>query len=256
MKIGFLITARLKSTRLPMKLLKEVHGEYLITWMIRRLKLSPILDEIVIATSTNPQDDELEIIAQREGVKCFRGSEEDVSLRLTKAAEAYGMDYFISMTADCPLLPYEMIGDVVDTFKSTNADLITCYEIAAGLFLTGVKGEAMKKVIDLKASENTEYWLYYFLKTDLFNVVKQKIDTSLIRENYRFTLDYPEDYTFLKAVYEGLGPEAYKATTKEIIEFVDQNPELAKINEGCNEKMLERSKKDPNSEVKLKEKVD
>ncbi len=235
-----------------MKLLKEINGEFMITWMIRRLKLSSGLDEIIVATSTNSQDDALEVIANKEGVRCFRGSEEDVSLRLYEAAEAYALDYIISMTADCPLLPYEMIGDLVDTFKSTNADLVTCYELPAGIYLSGVKPKAMKRLIEMKASDNTEYWLYYFLKTNLFKVVALPVDSSLLRSDYRFTLDYPEDYEFLKTVYEGLGPEAYKATTKEIISFVDAHPELAQINIECNKKMKERSLADPNSEVKLK----
>ena len=255
MKVGFLITARLKSTRLPMKLLKEVNGESMITWMLRRLKLATILDEIVIATSTNPQDDALEEIAKREGVQCFRGSEEDVSLRLHEAAETFNLDYIISMTADCPLLPYELIGDLVETFNNTQADLVTCYELPVGIYLSGLKPKAMKRVIEMKASENTEYWLYYFLKTDLFKVIPHPVDSDLFRSEYRFALDYPEDFAFLKAVYEGIGPEAYKATTKEILAFVDTHPELAKINKDFNKNMEERSADDPNAEVKLKKTI-
>ena len=82
MRTGFLITARLKSTRLPKKLILEVLGENYITWMVRRLKLATNLDVIVICTSTNPQDDPLEEVAKKEGVECFRGSEEDVASRL------------------------------------------------------------------------------------------------------------------------------------------------------------------------------
>jgi spore coat polysaccharide biosynthesis protein SpsF (cytidylyltransferase family) len=94
--------------------------------------------------------------------------------------------------------------------------------------------------------------LYYFLKTDLFKVVPLDVDESLLRPDYRFALDYPEDFEFLKAVYEGIGMDTYKKTTKEIIDFVDAHPELAAINKDCNKKMQERSKADPASEVKLK----
>lgn len=252
MKTGFLITARLKSTRLPMKLLKKVHGETIITWMIRRLKLATVLDEIIIATSTNSQDDPLEKIAAKEGIKCFRGSEEDVCLRLFEASKAYNLDYFISMTADCPLLPFDLIEDLINTFNKTKADLVSCYELSSGLFLSGVKPTAMQRLINEKDSENTEYWLYYFLKTDMFKVVPLDIDKTLIRPNYRFSLDYPEDMTFLRSVFEGLGQNTYKATTKEIIEFVDANPTLAEVNKDCSKKAKERTNADSASKVRLK----
>ena len=82
MKIGFLITARMKSTRLPLKLTLKIHDREIIALMIDRLKLCNCVDEIIIATSTNSQDDVLCQIAQREHVKCFRGSEADVLERL------------------------------------------------------------------------------------------------------------------------------------------------------------------------------
>jgi len=253
MKVGFLITARLKSSRLPEKLLKEVQGENFMTLMIKRLKLSNELLEIVICTSQNPQDDPLEEIARTQGVKCFRGSEEDVMLRLYEAAQQYSFDYVINMTADCPLLPYELIPNVIEHYIKTGADLIKCHDLPVGLYLSGIKIEAMKKVIDMKATGFSEYWLYYFLKTDLFNVHSLPMENVVKRDNYRIALDYPEDYMFLKALYEGLGKDAYKAKTAEIISFLDKNPHLADINKACNKKGEIRTKEDSTSRVILKD---
>ena len=114
MKIGFLITARLKSTRLPGKLKLTIDDREMITWMIERLKCAPALDEIIIATSTNPQDKDLCQIAEREGVKCFRGSELDVIERLYKASKEFDLDYVLNVTADCPLVAYYIIEEVID----------------------------------------------------------------------------------------------------------------------------------------------
>lgn len=252
MKVGFLITARLKSSRLPLKLLKEVNGENLITWMIKRLQLCKELDEIVICTSTNSQDDPLEEIAEKNGIQCFRGSEEDVISRLYDAAIKYKLDYVINMTADCPLIPYEYIPKLIQTYKETNADMIKCHHLPVGLYLTGLKPEAMKKVIDLKASDNTEYWLYYFIKTDIFKVEILQVDEDLLNKNYRIALDYPEDYENLKLIYEGLGQDTYKKTSREIIQFLDQHPEIAEINLHCNAQGAERTQNDPTSKVILK----
>ncbi|MBR9703039.1 3-deoxy-manno-octulosonate cytidylyltransferase, partial [Candidatus Woesearchaeota archaeon] len=68
MKVGFLITARLKSTRLPRKALREIEGKPFITYMIERVKLSPLIDKIVLATSTNPEDDPLCDLAKQQGI--------------------------------------------------------------------------------------------------------------------------------------------------------------------------------------------
>lgn len=252
MKVGFLITARLKSTRLPKKLLKEIDGVSMMSLMIRRLKLSSELSTIVIATSTNLEDDPLEVIAKQEGVECFRGSEEDVIERLYTAAKQYNLDYVINMTADCPMVPYDYIGKVIDTYKSTNADLVSCYELPAGLFLSGLKIEGMKRLLELKDSANTEYWLYYYLKTDLFKVVPLPIDSALKRTDQRIVLDYPEDFEMLEKLYAGLGPNAYKVSTVEVIDFLDKHPEIVDINKHCTAKGQVRTDEDPNSKVKLK----
>ncbi len=252
MKVGFLITARLKSKRLPKKLLKKVQGETFITQMVKRLKLANDLDEIIIATSTNPEDDPLEEIAKQENIACFRGSEEDVISRLYEAANLYKLDYVINMTADCPLVPFDYIPALIETYKNTNADLVSCYELPAGLFLSGLKIDGMKRLIELKDSENTEYWLYYYLKTDLFNVVALPIEENLRRPDYRIVLDYPEDFEMLLRLYDGLGSDTYKKTTKEVIEYLDNNQEITIINRDCTKKGQEKTDSDPNSQVKLK----
>ena len=102
MKTAFLITARLKSTRLPKKILLEVAGKPLIVHMLDRIKNATSIDKIIICTSTNHQDDPLEEIAGQEQVSCFRGSEEDVLVRLLEAAQSHGLKYFANITADCP----------------------------------------------------------------------------------------------------------------------------------------------------------
>jgi len=252
MKVGFLITARLKSTRLPKKLLKTINGETMISLMIKRLKLANELSTIVIATSTNPEDDPLELIAKQEGVECFRGSEEDVIERLYSAAKEYKLDYVINMTADCPMVPFDYIGQLIETYKNTNADLVSCYALPAGIFLSGLKIDGMKRLLELKDSANTEYWLYYYLKTDLFKVVPLPIDKSLIRENMRIVLDYPEDFEMIEKLYHGLGKYAYKASTAEVIDFLDEHPEIVSINKDCAVKGQIRTDEDPNSKVKLK----
>ncbi|MDA7665986.1 NTP transferase domain-containing protein [Verrucomicrobia bacterium] len=252
MKIGFLITARLKSTRLPKKLLLNVSGSTYIQWLIKRLKLVKTLDEIVVCTSENPQDDPLVELASKEHISAFRGSEEDVILRLYQATIKYDLDYVINMTADCPFVPFDYIDDLVETFLNTNADLVKCHNFVPGFFLSGLKISAMKRLIELKGSNNTEYWLYYFLKTDLFKIIELNVNPKLSRPNYRFILDYPEDHQFLNTIFQHFGKNTYKMSSAALIKYVDQNPELVLINKKCHELALQRTNQDKHSKVIFK----
>ena len=254
MKTGFLITARLKSSRLTKKLLLPFGNENYITQLVRRLKTSPHLQEIVICTSVDEQDDELEEVARKEDVHCYRGDREDVISRLNKARIKYGLDYVINMTADCPLVPVELIPCMIEQFEKTDADLIHIFNMPIGLYLSGLNPAAMEQIVAKKNDGLTEYWLYYFLKTDLFNV--QHLDESytdkLGKKNYRVALDYPEDHEFFTALHKGYGDGLFTATAKEIIAFLNNNPAIANINLHCTELGNQRTEQDPSSSVSLK----
>ena len=233
MKIGFLITARMKSTRLPKKLTLQIHGREIIRHMIDRLKESSVLDEIIICTSPNPQDQVLVQIAQEENIKCFLGDENDVILRLYEAANKFNLDYVLNITADCPLVSIEYIDKIVDTYNGSNADFIRTLDLPHGFFSYGLKVDAMKKVCDMKKGTDTEVWGRYFTDTGLFKVVDIEIPPELQRKDYRLTLDYPEDFEFFNKIYDHFGADTYKTSMYDIIKYLDDNPYVVNINTHC-----------------------
>lgn len=230
MKIGYLITARMKSTRLPKKLTLEIENRQIIRWMIDRIKISKSIDEIIICTSINPQDDILETIANEENIKVFRGEEEDVIQRLYDASLYFGLDYALNITADCPLVSVEYIEKIITEYKSSQADLIRTLDLPHGFFSYGLKVDAMKKVCEIKKGKETEVWGKYFTDTGFFRVVDLEIPENLRREDFRLTLDYPEDFEFFKRVYANFGNVTYKTSINDIIQFLDANPEVVNIN--------------------------
>jgi spore coat polysaccharide biosynthesis protein SpsF len=230
MKIGYLITGRMKSTRLPKKLTLELENRQIIRWMIDRLKLAKTIDKIIICTANNPQDDILADIAKEEQIEVFRGHEDDVIQRLLDAALHYKLDYALNITADCPLVSFEYIDKIVAEYKKTNADLIRTLDLPHGFFSYGLKVEALKRVCELKGDIETEVWGRYFTDTGKFNVVDIEIPKELIRKNYRLTLDYPADFEFFKKIYANFGKETYKTSMKEIINYLDSNPDIVNIN--------------------------
>lgn len=254
MKTGFLITARLKSSRLAKKLLLPFGNENYITQLVRRLKTSPHLQEIVICTSVDAEDDPLEEVAKKEGIHCYRGDREDVISRLNEARIKYGLDYVINMTADCPLVPVELIPFMIEQFNKTNADLIHLFDMPPGLYLSGLNPVAMEQIVAKKNDGLTEYWLYYFLKTDLFNVqhLGESYTGKIEKKNYRVALDYPEDHEFFTALHKGYGDALFTATAKEIMSFLDNNPAIANINLHCTVLGKQRTEQDPSSKISLK----
>ena len=234
MKTGFLITARLKSTRLPLKLLQLVENRPIFSHMLDRLKLAKRVDQIIVCTSTNPQDDPLIELAEAEGVESFRGDEDDVVKRLSDAATAFGLDYILSITADCPFCDPDYADRIVEAYLANNADLIRTLTLPHGAFSYGVKPEAFRKIIEIKDQTNTEVWGRYFTDTDLFTVYDLPIDNELHRQSgLRMTLDYPADLEFFRAVFAALYRPGEVFTLDEILEFLREHPEVVAINKDC-----------------------
>lgn len=234
MKTGFLITARLKSTRLPLKLLQLVENRPIFSHMLDRLKLAQRVDEIIVCTSTNPQDDPLIELAEAEGVSSFRGDEDDVVKRLSDAATAFDLDYILSITADCPFSDPGYADRIVAAYLETNADLIRALTLPHGAFSYGVKPEAFRKIVEIKDQTNTEVWGRYFTDTDLFDVYDLPIENELHRQpGLRMTLDYPADLEFFRAVFAQLYRDGEVFTLDEILRLLRDHPEIVAINKDC-----------------------
>ena len=241
MKTGFLITARLKSTRLPLKLLQLVEDRPIFSHMLDRLKLAKRVDQIIVCTSTNPQDDPLIELAEAEGVSSFRGDEDDVVKRLSDAATSFDLDYILSITADCPFSDPEYADRIVEAYLQTNADLIRALTLPHGAFSYGVKPEAFRKICEIKDQTNTEVWGRYFTDTDLFEVYDLPIENDLHRQPaLRMTLDYPADLEFFRAVFAQLYRPGTVFTLDEILHFLRDHPEVVAINRDCAAPFLKR----------------
>jgi len=197
MKVGYLITGRLKSTRLPEKILLDVEGKSYLEHMVDRIRLSKKTDVIILCTSTNPQDDPLVTFAQKAGIECFRGDEDDVIKRLYEASVEHGLDYILNITADCPLVDPVYADKIVEAFEKTEPDLITSFDLPHGAFTYGIKPSALKKVLEIKDTSNTGAWLRYFTDTGLFKIYPLSIENKKhARLDIRMTLDYPDDDEF------------------------------------------------------------
>ena len=232
MKTAFLITARLKSTRLPKKILLKVRGKPIIVHMLDRLKCAEAINKIIICTSTNPQDDPLEEIALQENVFCFRGSEDDVLLRLFEAAKIHNLSFFANITADCPLIDTHLVDRAVMAFSKTDSDL-TKYDNRNGdlpFDCYVIRTRALKKIIQNKIETDTEVWLKHFLSDNTIKIQTIEAEQKYKHAFLKTSIDYPEDYKFIKRVFSELYDSDNLFSLLDVIKLVKEDPTILEIN--------------------------
>jgi len=232
MKIGFLITARLKSERLPLKIIKDLNGKTVIERLIDRIKEIKGISDIILCTSTNSQDKPLIDIAQKNNIYYFNGDEEDVLKRLFDAAKFYELDYFLGITADNPLITVYFSNLIVDEIKSNKYDFIKTEGLPLGVATYGMKVKALEVICKIKSIVDTEIWGYLIDRPEIFSIKTVKITNKLNRPELRLTLDYEEDYELINSIYSKV-PFERVLNLYNVINYLDSDPNIAKINKNC-----------------------
>jgi spore coat polysaccharide biosynthesis protein SpsF len=179
MKIGFLITARLKSTRLKLKLLLPLNGKTVMEHVIDRAKAVFDCDDIVLCTSKSNQDIPLVKIAHKNNIYYLNGHSEDVLKRLLDASTLFNFDFFIGITADNPLFSIYHANLIVDLIKrDPTLDFVYTSGLPIGVNIYGMSVKALKTVCAIKDQVDTEIWGPLINRPEIFNV-------SEIRGNWR-----------------------------------------------------------------------
>ena len=202
MKIGFFITARLKSSRLKHKILLDLNGKPIIQRIIDRCKVTPGIDGVVLCTSTNPQDSVLYKYALKNNIQFWAGSEDDVLDRLLSAAEYYGYDAFLSITADNPLFSIYSSQLLVDWYKQEQFDFMFTKGLPIGTSSYLLTTKSLKIANYMKKKSDTEIWGPFVNRSDFFKIAELRIKNSPFKEEKRITCDYPEDYKLIRMIYQ------------------------------------------------------
>jgi spore coat polysaccharide biosynthesis protein SpsF len=236
MKIGFFITARLKSSRLKQKILLDLNGKSVLDRVIDRANKVKGIDGIVLCTSTNPQDSVLYDNALKNKIQFYAGSEDDVLKRLLDAAKYFGYDAFVSITADNPLFSIYTSSLLVDMYKKEQYDFINTkgLPIGCGTYLLDVK--ALEVVNFMKQQSDTEIWGPFINRPDFFNVADLNIDNSSFDEKLRITLDYPEDYKLFRKIYQEFELNSIPNLI-DVFDLLKEKPELLEINKAHKQTM-------------------
>lgn len=243
MKIGFLITARLKSLRLPSKIIKDLNGKTVIERIIDRAKEIQGISEIVLCTSPNPQDEPLINIAKKNNISYFLGDEDDVLQRLSDASASHDLDYFLGITADNPLFSIRYSNLIVNEIKKGGHDFIKLLGMPLGTATYGMNVKALAAVCKMKNIVDTEIWGYLIDRPEIFDVLTIKSTEKYQRSELRLTLDYKEDYELLNHIYSNV-PFATTLDLDKVVDYLDNHPEIAQINQNCVQLDLDEKVKD------------
>lgn len=231
MKAAILITARLKSTRLPLKVLKTIHGRPMMGHMLDRLRLARGTRQIIICTSTVAGDDPLEEFARSEGVACYRGHPDDVLHRLTSAATQFGVHTVISCTADNPFVDPEYIDILLACHREHSYDFTKSIGLPWGTFAYALDHKAMVHACQLKDEIDTEVWGAYFTETGRFKCGVIQVEDAAVRwPELRLTVDTPEDFDLVTKIFDELYKPGKVFPLRDIVALCRQRPDLVALN--------------------------
>jgi len=243
-KIVASIEARMTSSRLPGKVLMEMDGKPVLEILIDRLKRSKFINEIVIATSSNDADDRIEELGKELNVAVFRGSEDDVLGRVVGAVETLKGDIIVEITGDCPLMDPEVMDSVIEEYIENypEYDYVTnigyveneVREIPIGMDIRVFTFKDLKYISEITDDpEDREHVSLYFFRTGknkykLFNI--KTPDKWKRNYSVRLALDTKEDFQFIEKIYTELNKINKEFGLEDILNFLDENKELLKIN--------------------------
>ena len=242
MKVAAIIQARMRSTRLPGKVLREVSGRALIGHTIDRLRACKSVTDIAIVTSVHSADDALADFAKGEGIPVFRGDEADVLGRYGLAVAALRPDVILRVTGDCPLLSPDMIESYIRQLTEQGADFMMtppgAHCIQEGVDAISARafdillGEARNDPI---AREHvTSYFKHH---PDKVAVGTLRVDERLLYKGARISVDTPADLRFLAALEDRLGPLS-QIRLEDVGPLLKKEPWLLAINAHVHQKAV------------------
>lgn len=237
MKKVAIVQARLGSTRLPGKILMDLAGRPMLAQQIRRMKRCRFLDEIVVATTTASADDAVVELARHEGVGWFRGSQEDVLSRYLGAARESYADLVVRITGDCPLVDPEVTDLVVSELAAHSTGCDYASNSLRRTYPRGLDAEALfwdvlLRINRMAATPEDREHVTVLPRQHPGLFLTRSIEDSEDNSDLRWTVDHDADLQLVRTLYERLGLAESGTTYREIVRFVREHQDLAKMNAG------------------------
>ncbi len=239
-KIVAIIQGRMGSRRLPGKIMLHIKKRPLLEWVILRVRQSKLIDEIIVATSDRSINNPVVNLCKKLNVRCFMGSENNVLKRFYYAAAGVNADIVIRITGDCPLIDAAIIDEMVKRHLKNNNQYTannTTNSYPRGFDLEVINFETLKLMFKKARSkyhkEHVTTFIYDYPKRFKAEIIRAP--EYLERPGLRLCVDEADDLVVVRKIYGHFFPRVY-FSCKEIINFLDSNPKIARINRHVKQK--------------------
>jgi spore coat polysaccharide biosynthesis protein SpsF len=238
-KILAVVQARIGSSRFPGKILLPLAGKPLLLRLAERISASAFGDDLVIAATTNNEDDEVDILCKKNNLNCFRGNPSDLLDRHYRAGLEYNADAVVKIPSDCPLICPEVINRVIGFYTRNKNRYDYVSNLHPATYPDGNDVEVIPMSIletawkEAKLPMEREHTTpFIWERPERFRIGNVEWETGLdYSMSHRFTVDYPEDYEFVGRVYNELYENNPLFGLDDILKLLDEKPEIKKINE-------------------------
>ncbi|NOV00466.1 cytidylyltransferase domain-containing protein [Paenibacillus planticolens] len=242
MKTAVVIQARMGSTRLPGKVLRLLGNKTILSHVVERISMCKLVDCIIIATTTLPEDDLIVDEAKRLGVFYYRGDEYDVLSRYYEASEYFHVDSIVRVTSDCPFIDPDIVDTLIQKFHEKNVDYASNFMnrtfprgLDAEIFTIAALRKTYKEAVHPEHREHVTPYLYQH--PEMFSTYSYFSDKD--HSFHRWTLDTIEDWKLISTVYERLNGISRWFGLKDILNVFQEDPSLVFINNNVEQKKLE-----------------
>lgn len=221
------------SSRLPDKVLSDIGGKSMLAHVVERAAAIKGVDDVVVATTTTPEDRVITELAPKIGARPFAGHATDVLDRYYRAATEFRADAVVRLTADCPLLDPAVSGQIVDRFIRGDLDYVS--NVMPPTFPDGFDTEviayrALKRswLTATRPSDREHVTTYIRTHPEQFKVCNITREPDL--SHIRWTVDEPDDLEFIRAVFANLpSTEDGFPPVEAILDMLDEHPEIAAL---------------------------
>jgi spore coat polysaccharide biosynthesis protein SpsF len=239
MKTLIVVQARTGSTRLPNKVMMPLAGKPLLVRMLERVQAATVPFELVVATTTESKDDVIRQLCKQAGVKCFSGHPTDLLDRHYQVALQEKADAVVKIPSDCPLIDPAVIDKVLTVFFENQEKIDFVSNLHPATYPDGNDVEVMtmaaleaawrEATLELERQHTTPF---IWEQPERFRLRNVAWETGLnYSMSHRFTIDYLEDYEFIKAVYDELWTESRPTfSLEEILKLLEARPDIFQIN--------------------------
>jgi spore coat polysaccharide biosynthesis protein SpsF len=224
-KVGFIIQARMRSTRLPGKVLLPLPlngGKPIIQWIVDAVTKSRYDHEVILATSINQENDPLFEYCQAHDIKCYRGDEENVLSRFIEIIDTNEFDVVIRLTGDNPLVDINIVDQAIDFHLRSKNDYTITQGLPIGMNCEVVNASVLQSLKNRNLTGADREHVTLFIRNSGFyktQVLIENFDPKI--KEARLTVDYPSDFLVMNAILS-LALESNR-TPMQVVTFVIEN---------------------------------